>query len=164
MYDAEVIILLMGVEGSGKTTVGKALAQRLGWSFADADDFHSAANKAKMSAGIPLTDEDRSPWLAGIRGAMDRANEEHLNLVITSSALKEKYRQVLSAPGMQLVFLKGSQELIAQRLASRANHFAKGNLLASQFQQLEEPTNALEIDIGQTVDAIVEEIVRKLRL
>lgn len=164
MYDSWVIILLMGVEGSGKTTVGIALAERLGWSFADADDFHSDANKAKMSAGIPLTDEDRAPWLAAIRAAMDRSNAEHENLVITCSALKEKYRQQLAAPGTRLVYLRGTPELIAERIAARPHHFAKGNLLESQFQQLEEPTNALVIEIDQTVDAMVTEIVKRLEL
>lgn len=162
MYDGGVIILLMGVEGSGKTTVGVALAKRLSWEFRDADEFHSAGNKLKMTAGIPLNDDDRAPWLSAIRAAMDKANAEQRNLVITCSALKEKYRQVLAAEHTHFVWLKGSQELIAARLARRENHFAKGNLLSSQFEALEEPQGALEIDIGQPVDGIVGDIVQKL--
>lgn len=154
----------MGVQGSGKTTVGKALAARLGWDFRDADEFHPAANKAKMAAGIPLTDEDREPWLQAIRAAMDRANAEHRNLVVTCSALKETYRQQLAAPNTTLVWLKGDQQLIASRLALREHHFAKSNLLASQFADLEEPQGAVAIDIHQTVEAIVDEIIRRLQI
>lgn len=154
----------MGVQGSGKTTVGVALAQRLGWEFRDADEFHSEANKQKMAAGIPLTDEDRAPWLAAIRAAMDAANAAGENLVITCSALKETYRQQLAAPNTQLVWLKGDQSLIASRLALRAHHFAKLNLLSSQFEALEEPKDALVIDVHPEVDVIVAEIVERLAL
>ena len=152
----------MGVQGSGKTTVGQALAQRLGWPFRDADEFHSDASKAKMAAGIPLTDEDRAPWLAAIRAEMDRANAEARNLVITCSALKEKYRQQLAAENTKLVWLKGDRQLIASRLAIREHHFAKSNLLASQFDQLEEPHGAITIEINRSVEAIVDEIVRQI--
>ncbi len=159
-----MIVLLMGVQGSGKTTVGQALALRLGWPFRDADEFHSDANKAKMAAGIPLTDEDRAPWLAAIRAEMDRANAEQRNLVITCSALKEQYRQQLAAPNSKLVWLHGDQQLIASRLAHREHHFAKTNLLASQFAALEEPKDAIAINIDQSVDAIVDQIVEKIGL
>lgn len=159
-----MIILLMGVEGSGKTAVGQALAARLDWSFADADDFHSPANKAKMSAGIPLNDQDRVPWLAAIRAEMDRANAEHRDLVVSCSALKKKYREQLAAPGVQLVYLHGDQQLIASRLKARPRHFAKANLLPSQFEQLEEPRDALVIEIDQSVERIVSEIVKKLNI
>ena len=146
----------MGVQGSGKTTVGQALAARLGWNFADADDFHSTANKAKMSAGIPLTDEDRMPWLAAVRAAMEKAGR---NLVMACSALKEKYREQLVFPGVRVVYLRGSQELIAARLQARQHHYAKLDLLPSQFEQLEEPRDAVVVDIAHSVDEIVEEIV-----
>ena len=159
-----MIILLMGVQGSGKTTVGEALASRLGWKFADADDFHSAANKAKMSAGIPLTDEDRAPWLAALRAEIDRAIRENDNLVMGASALKEKYRSQLIVPGVRLVYLRGSPELIASRLKARQHHYAKLDLLPSQFEQLEEPKDALVIDISKTVDEIVNEIIQQLKL
>lgn len=153
----------MGVEGSGKTTVGQALAARLGWSFADADDFHSAANKAKMAAGTALNDEDRAPWLAALRAEMDRANAERRNLVMAASALKEKYRQQLAAPGMRLVYLRGDRKLIEARLKMRPHHFAKADLLASQFAQLEEPKDAVTVDIDQSVDEMVREIIDRLQ-
>jgi gluconokinase len=154
-----VILLLMGVQGSGKTTVGTALAKRLGWQYLDADDYHPAANIAKMSAGIPLTDEDRAPWLAALRAEIDRALRERRNVVLGASALKEKYRQELVVPGVSLVYLRASYELIASRLKSRKEHFAKLDLLPSQFAQLEEPRDALVVDASRNVDEIVDNIV-----
>lgn len=154
----------MGVQGSGKTAVGQALAARLGWRFADGDDFHSAANKAKMSSGIPLNDSDRAPWLGAIRKEIDRALSDKEDLVIACSALKERYRQQLVTSGVQLVYLRGSQELIRSRLAARVGHFAKLELLASQFEQLEEPVGAITIDIEQSVDQVVNDIVRAASL
>lgn len=150
----------MGVEGSGKTTVGHALAARLGWEYADADDYHSAANIAKMSAGIALTDEDRAPWLAALRAVIDGALREKRNLIMGSSALKEKYRRELMAPGVRLVYLRGDKQLIAERLRHRRGHFAGLQLLASQFEQLEEPSDAIVVDIRKPVGQIVEDIVR----
>ncbi len=149
----------MGVQGSGKTTVGRTLAAKLGWEFADADDFHSAANKAKMSAGIPLTDEDRAPWLAAVRSAMEKAGRD---LVMACSALKEKYREQLVFPGVRVVYLRGSQDLIAARLQARQHHYAKLDLLPSQFEQLEEPRDTVIVDIAHSVDEIVGEIVTAL--
>lgn len=159
-----MIVLLMGVQGSGKTAVGQALAARLGWRFADGDDFHSDANKAKMSSGIPLNDSDRAPWLGAIRNEIDRALSDRENLVIACSALKERYRQQLVTSGVQLVYLRGSQELIRSRLVARVGHFAKLDLLASQFEQLEEPVGAITIDIEQSVDRVVSDIVRAASL
>jgi gluconokinase len=157
-----VIVLLMGVQGSGKTTVGQALAARLQWDFADADDFHSAANKAKMAAGIALNDEDRAPWLSAIRAAMEQANHEGRSLVVGCSALKEKYREQLVLAGVRVVYLHGSQALIASRLQARHGHYAKLNLLPSQFAALEEPRDAMVVEIDQPVEAIVDEVVAKL--
>lgn len=159
-----MIVLLMGVQGSGKTAVGRALAARLGWRFVDGDDFHSAANKAKMSSGIPLNDSDRAPWLSAIRKEIDRALSDKENLIIACSALKERYRQQLVTSGVRLVYLRGSQELIRSRLVARVGHFAKLDLLASQFEQLEEPVGAITIDIEQTVDQVVNDIVRAASL
>jgi gluconokinase len=159
-----MIVLLMGVQGSGKTTVGRALAARLGWRFADADEFHPAANIEKMSKGIALDDSDRAPWLAALRAEIDRTLGAGGNLVLTSSALKEGYRQQLVTNGVALVYLRGSQELIASRLQFRTEHFAKSNLLASQFAQLEEPTDALTVDIRQSVEDSVTQIVTELGL
>jgi gluconokinase len=159
-----VIILLMGVQGSGKTTVGRALAEHLGWRFADADEFHPPENIAKMAAGIPLDDRDRAPWLAELRTEIDRTLADRSNLVLTCSALKERYRQRLLTDGVALVYLRGTRELIASRLESRAGHFAKLDLLNSQFADLEEPTNALTIDVSSSVGEIVKEITDCLRL
>jgi gluconokinase len=159
-----VIILLMGVQGSGKTTVGRALAEHLGWRFADADEFHPPENIAKMAAGIPLDDRDRAPWLAELRTEIDRTLADRSNLVLTCSALKERYRQRLLTDGVALVYLRGTRELIASRLKSRAGHFAKLDLLNSQFADLEEPTNALTIDVSSSVEEIVKEITDCLRL
>ena len=159
-----MIILLMGVQGSGKTTIGRALAERLGWRFADADDFHPPANIAKMAAGIPLDDSDRAPWLAAIRTEIDRTLADHTNLVLTCSALKDRYRRVLLTEGVALVYLRGTQDLISSRLADRAGHFAKLDLLSSQFADLEEPANAFTIDVSRSVAEIVEAITDHFRL
>jgi gluconokinase len=159
-----VIILLMGVQGSGKTTVGRALAERLTWRFADADEFHPPENIAKMAAGKPLDDADRAPWLAAIRAEIDRTLANGSNLVLTCSALKEKYRRQLLTDGVALVYLRGSEALIAARLEGRAGHFAKLDLLKSQFADLEEPANALSIDVSQGVAEIITEITDSLKL
>jgi gluconokinase len=154
----------MGVQGSGKTTVGRALAEHLGWRFADADEFHPPENIAKMAGGIPLDDEDRGPWLNALRAEIDRTLEGHSNLVLTCSALKERYRRQLMTDGVELVHLRGTQELIASRLESRAGHFAKPDLLKSQFADLEEPKNAFTIDVSASVAEIVKAITDYLGL
>jgi gluconokinase len=154
----------MGVQGSGKTTVGRALAERLGWRFADADEFHPPENIAKMAAGIPLDDADRAPWLTALRAEIDRTLAGASNLVLTCSALKERYRQRLLTDGVVLVYLRGTRELIASRLGARAGHFAKLDLLASQFADLEEPTNAFTVDVSLSVEQIVREIRESLGL
>ena len=160
-----MIIVVMGPTGSGKTTIGTLLAHRLGWDFVDADEFHSAANKAKMHAGIPLTDADRAPWLAAIRKQIERWLAENRNVVLACSALKQSYRDLLWRDGeVKLVYLKGTYQLIAQRLRSRHGHFADEHILAGQFADLEEPTDALVVDISATPEAIVEEICRGLDL
>jgi len=160
-----VIIIAMGVTGSGKTTVGTLLATRLGWHFADADEFHSAANKAKMQAGIPLTDADRLPWLAAIHEQIEKWIAAGENAVLACSALKESYRRLLwSGPEARFVYLKGSYELIAQRLRSRTGHFADEHILAGQFADLEEPQDAVSVDIHPTPEKIVDEICRRLNL
>ncbi len=154
------VIVLMGVAGSGKTTIGRALAAALRRSFRDADEFHSASNIAKMSAGIPLTDEDRQPWLAAIRAHIDACLARREKAVVTCSALRESYRQALSADPLRVkwVHLAGDPALIQQRLAQRTGHFMTSALLASQFATLELPTNALTIDVALPPDAIVAEI------
>jgi gluconokinase len=134
-------IVVMGVSGSGKTTVAKLLAQRLGWRFAEADEFHSAANIEKMRSGVPLTDEDRAPWLAAIAKDIDEAIATDSPVVVTCSALKRRYRDVLigGRPQVALVYLKGDYQTIERRLASRKHAYMPASLLASQFDALEEP-------------------------
>jgi len=159
-----MVILLMGVSGSGKTTVGRALAERLGVPFLDGDDFHPPENVRKMAAGKPLTDDDRRPWLLELRRRIDRLRSEGRSAVLACSALKAAYRDVLmdGAPGVRLVYLRGSYELIAGRLARRRGHFMPPGLLRSQFEALEEPDDALVVDVARSPDEIAGMVVEKL--
>jgi gluconokinase len=160
-----MIIAVMGVTGSGKTTIGNLLARRLGWEFADADDFHSPANKEKMHKGIPLSDADRLPWLAAIHEQIAKWLALKKNVVLACSALKQSYRQLLwNGPEVKFVYLKGSYELIAERLRARKGHFADEHILAGQFRDLEEPNDAVTVDIGASPEQIVDEICRRLGL
>ncbi len=156
----------MGVAGSGKTTIGRLLAAQLGWPYHEADDFHSAANKAKMGRGEPLDDTDRAPWLAAIRAAMDACAARGQSAVFTCSALKESYRHVLvaGAPGVRLVFLTGDRTLLQQRLEARPGHYMKAGMLESQLAILEPPTGALTLEVRQTPEEIVATIRRQLAL
>jgi gluconokinase len=153
-------LIVMGVSGSGKSTIAEKLAQRLGWSFEDGDRFHPASNVAKMSAGHPLTDEDRWPWLQAIADEIDRVCKAGEHVVIACSALKRSYRDVLvhGRHDIRIVYLNGTQELIAGRLAARKGHFMPPGLLASQFKTLE-PPGADENPVIVSIDASVEEIV-----
>jgi gluconokinase len=158
-----VIVVLMGVTGAGKTTIGVRLAQRLGWDFVDADSFHSPANVEKMKQGIALDDADRGPWLRSLHEAMEGWAVERMNVVLACSALKRIYRDELCVTGQtKFVYLKGSYDLIYQRLRQRHGHFASAAILASQFAALEEPDDAITVDIDQTEDEIVAEIMRRL--
>jgi carbohydrate kinase (thermoresistant glucokinase family) len=157
----------MGVSGSGKTTIGEALARRLGWSFVDADSFHPPANIDKMSAGRPLDDDDRAPWLAAIAAWIDARRGRGECGVVTCSALKRRYRGIIvgNRPDVRLVHLDGSRALIAGRLAGRRGHFMPGALLDSQFEALEPPgpdERALVVSIDRPVAAIVEGLVTAL--
>jgi gluconokinase len=156
-----MIYLLMGVMGCGKTTVGAELARRLGCPFHDGDDYHSEGNRRKMSQGIPLTDEDRKPWIFALRAVIDSEMARGGDFVLACSALRERYRKVLiSDPArVRLVHLKGSRELIASRLRARKGSFADPSLLDSQFETLEEPSDALTVDVSLPVDRIVERIL-----
>ena len=157
-------VLLMGVSGSGKSTVGPALAAELNWPFLDADSLHPPANVAKMASGIPLTDADRWPWFDRIVAEMRRYAAAGKNVVIACSALKQAYRDRLASGGsLRVVYLKGDAETIAPRLAERRGHFMPPSLLASQFATLEEPDNAIVVDIKQPVAAQVAAITRALR-
>jgi gluconokinase len=157
--------IVMGVSGCGKSSVGKALAQALGWDFYDADDFHPPANVAKMASGIPLDDSDRAPWLASLHDLISSSLKTDQPGVLACSALKEQYRQRLmhSNDGVQIVYLQGSYDLIWSRMERRADHYMKPHMLKSQFDTLEEPVNALTIDISMSVDDIVQEILKHMK-
>jgi gluconokinase len=159
-----VIVVVMGVAGSGKTTIGKLLADAIPCPFLDGDLLHSPANVEKMSHGIPLTDADRAPWLSAIHARMLDACNRGDSLIVGCSALRQSYRAVL-ADGLPVtwVYLKGSPELIRDRMLQRASHFMKANMLASQFAALEEPSDALVADVSEPPDAIVERILPQLR-
>ena len=160
-----MIVIVMGVVGVGKTTVGSLLAQELGWQFVDADTFHPAANVDKISRGIPLTDADRKPWLEALRKAITDWIAQRRNVVLACSALKQSYRtQLAVGPEVRFVYLKGSYELIEQRLRERHGHFATREILASQFAILEEPSDGIAIDVSGTPAQIVADIRRQLAL
>lgn len=153
----------MGVSGSGKTTIGKALSQELGYPFYDGDDFHPPENIAKMSQGIPLNNSDRIPWLLAIKSVINEHQQLQTDAIITCSALKQSYRDLLAENSTDIIFiyLKGSYETILQRLQHRSNHFMKENMLLSQFQTLEEPKNALIIDVNLSIEGIIKEIINQ---
>jgi len=160
-------LIVMGVSGSGKSTVGEALAQRLGWAYEDADAYHPTSNVAKMSAGQPLTDDDRWPWLAAIAAEIDRVAGRGGHVVFGCSALKRAYRDVLvhGRDDVRIVYLDGSRELIAARMAARKNHFMPAGLLDSQFATLQVPgadEQPIVAGIDAPVGAIVDAIVRQL--
>ncbi len=157
-------VIVMGVAGSGKTTVGELLAQRLGWNFYDADAFHPAENIEKMANGTPLDDIDRVPWLAALHALISTSLKENRPAVLACSALKESYRQQLldGNEGVQIVYLKGSYDLIWSRISQRKDHYMKPQMLQSQFEALEEPANALTLDVSLSVEEIVEGIVKQL--
>ncbi len=162
-------IIVMGVSGSGKSTVGEALARRLGFAAEDGDLYHPAANVKKMHSGIPLTDEDRWPWLHTLAALIDRYAALHHPVVIACSALKRAYRDTLlhGRDDVRIVYLKGSPEVIAGRTDRRTGHFMPPSLLASQLAVLEEPApdeHAITVDIDAPVDTIVDIIIRQLHL
>ncbi|MDR3466321.1 MAG: gluconokinase [Xanthobacteraceae bacterium] len=167
--DGLAAIVVMGVSGSGKSTVAEALARRAGLTFRDGDGFHPAANIAKMRAGIPLTDADRAPWLAAIAQAIDDAADRKAAMVVACSALKRAYRDVLvhGRRDVAIVYLKGTPALITQRLAKRHGHFMPAALLDSQLATLEEPGDdepAVTIDIDRPINMIVDDIIARLGL
>ncbi|KIZ46408.1 MULTISPECIES: gluconokinase [Rhodopseudomonas] len=160
-------LIVMGVSGSGKSTIAAALADRLGWTYEDGDRFHPASNVAKMSAGHPLTDDDRWPWLHAIADEIDRVAAAGGHLVIACSALKRAYRDILvhGRADVRIVYLDGSRDLIAKRMAARKNHFMPPGLLDSQFATLEAPgadEKPVTVAIDDSVDAIVSAIVGRL--
>jgi gluconokinase len=164
-----MIVVLAGVSGSGKTTVGESLARRLAWPFTDGDSLHPAANIAKMRAGVPLTDEDRWPWLAAVAAVIDERIAAGQSAVVACSALKRSYRDLLLAgrPAVRMVFLDVDRDLLAARLAARHGHFFRADLLASQLADLENPQPAeriLVLPAVGTPEQIAQQIVSRLQL
>ncbi len=162
-----MIVVLMGVSGSGKSTIGKVLAEQLEWTFVEADDYHPPANVEKMRRGQPLTDEDRRPWLRELRDRIDAACARGENVVLACSALKHAYQDYLERNEpecVQYVYLHGSEELIRQRLAARKGHFMNPTLLHSQFEALEPPADAIRVDIAPAPEIIAAEVKKKLGL
>ena len=159
------IVIVTGVSGSGKTTVGRALAARLGWRFCDADDLHSAANVERIQRNVPLGDDDRAPWLNRVRDVIEQARAQRAGTVIACSALKERYRRALAdgIEGIRFIFLTGDPELLRTRLEHREGHFAGPGLLDSQLDELEPPRDALTLDVSQPVEALVERILADIR-
>ena|SRR5690349_2408325 len=163
-----MLLLLMGVTASGKTTVGKLLADRLGWPFYDGDDFHPAANVEKMAHGIPLTDDDRAPWLAALHQVMAETEQRGESAIIGCSALKAAYRRVLSdgLHTLRIVFLHGDPEVLQARLDHRVGHFMPRTMLPSQMAALEEPTEpgVITVNAANPPDVIVQQILNALQL
>jgi gluconokinase len=159
------IIVVMGVAASGKTLIGSMLAIRLNWMFYDADNFHSAENIRKMSEGIPLTDQDRAEWLAKLRRNIDRYVVKKQNMVLACSALKESYRQVLRGhDDVHFVYLRGTPDQIDERIRQRKGHYMKRDMLKSQFEALEEPEDAVTVDVGLAPREIVAAVIQELEL
>lgn len=161
-FQTMALYLVMGVSGCGKTTLAQRLAEAVGGSWLDADDFHSPANRAKMAAGIPLTDEDRWPWLETLNAELRRAEAAGETLFLACSALKQVYRDRLARglPELKIIYLKGSKELIHSRIVQRTGHFMPAALLDSQFALLEEPTKALVLSIDQPIDEMAREFAQ----
>lgn len=155
-----MVVIVMGVSGAGKTTVGHALAAALGWRFLDADDLHPEPNRVKLASGVPLTDEDRWPWLWLLAGVIGEALRQEDGLVMACSALKEAYRKVLEVDParVRVVYLDAPREVLARRLAERQGHFMPPSLLDSQLATLEVPAGALRVDVTPPVDAVVRRV------
>jgi len=160
-----MIVLIMGTTGAGKTTVGKLLAEELRCPFLDADDFHPAANVEKMKRAIPLDDADRVPWLAAIHEELVRQTRAGNDCVLACSALKQSYRDTLSAGlGVKIVYLKGTYEEMRTHILARHGHFAGEGILAGQFRDLQEPCGAIKVSVRLTPEEIAAEVLERLRL
>lgn len=161
-----MVVILMGPMGCGKTTIGKMLAKKLGWPFYDGDDFHPKENVEKMRAGIALTDEDRKLWLKKLRDTIERWLKDNQNTILACSALKQAYRDILGVDQSRVrtVYLKGSYELLRNRIGKRQHPYMDKNLLRSQLDTLEEPKEGLSVDISATPEIIVSAIMKSLKL
>ncbi len=161
-----MVLIIMGPMGCGKTTIGKRLAEKLGWPFYDGDDFHPASNVEKMRAGIPLTDEDRKAWLEKLNANIQLWLKEKKNSILACSALKQAYRDILGVDQdtVKTVYLKGSYELLRTRVEGRQHPYMDKNLLKSQLETLEEPKDGLTVDISATPEMIVQSIMNRLNL
>jgi gluconokinase len=156
--------VVMGVSGTGKSTIGKLLSDRTGWNFYDADDFHPLSNIVKMKQGIALTDRDRLPWLEKLKQLITHNLQNHQQGILACSALKSSYRRILSNGSSDVVFiyLRGDYSCIQNRIQQRTGHFMNANLLRSQFDTLEEPQDALVVDVSQSPELIVEKILKNI--
>ena len=159
-----MIVIVMGVSGSGKTTIGNLLANHLGWQFYEGDNFHSQESIKKMASGVPLTDDDRAPWLERLRDVMGQCRNAGADAVIACSALRQSYRTYLAegASDVRIVYLKGDYDAIRERIIRRHGHFMKDTLLQSQFSVLEEPTDAIVVYVSEEPQAIITKIVGEL--
>jgi len=160
-----MVVVVMGVAGCGKSTIGPLIARALGADFAEGDTFHPPANVAKMSRGEPLDDSDRMPWLAAMADAIREWQAKERPTVLACSALRQRYREILAggSADVRFVFLRGTQATIADRIGRRRDHFMPPSLLASQFATLEEPEDAIAVDVGDTPEAIAAAALERLR-
>ena len=159
-----MIIVLFGVSGAGKTTIGRQLARELAWPFHDGDDYHTSASRDRMASGVPLTDADRWPWLAAIRDLISGTRAARQNAVIACSALARAHRDYLRQPGVRFVYLKGTPDLLRERLRARRGHFFPPGLLESQLEALEAPRGGVVVDVAKPPRDVVREIRRRLGL
>ncbi|MHB1688346.1 MAG: gluconokinase [Ignavibacteriaceae bacterium] len=159
-----MVLIIMGVSGSGKTTIGKLLSDKLGWRFYEGDEYHPKENIEKMKNGISLNDEDRKPWLMKLRSIIEESISKKNNIIISCSALKESYRKILQVNNeVNFVYLKGSFEMVEKRMKEREDHFMKPGMLQSQFDALDEPKNAIIVDIENSSEKITINILNKIK-
>lgn len=158
-----MVLIIMGVSGCGKTTIGKMLSAKLNWKYFEGDEYHPPENIEKMKNGIPLDDSDRQPWLLTLRSIIQDSQDKKVNIILTCSSLKESYRKILKINNeVKFVYLKGSYGLIEKRMNERKDHFMKPGMLKSQFDALEEPTDAIIVDIDNSLENILIQILNKL--
>ena len=159
-----MVLIVMGVSGCGKTTIGKMLGEKLGWKYYEGDEYHPKENVEKMRSGIPLNDDDRKPWLLALRSIIENHLNEGTGAVVSCSALKQKYRDLLKVNDeVKFIFLKGDFDTILRRMQARKNHYFKPEMLKSQFDALEEPVNVITEDIDIEPELIVNEVIEKIK-